>query len=151
MRNIVAIRVSIIVKVIALSLSTFLVRGVTGLASTISSDLLRRIEGVPDLGRGYSLTTNSLQSSCLDITGAIEAQSFDFECKCECEFDCWLIDSIVDMPCVAVVQYLSINRILYTTDCKISPGIFKLSVCTLTSHNYNLLRKFIWNTSIIHP
>ncbi len=55
----------------------------TSSSTKISNALLQQIEGIPDLGRGYSLTTNTLQSSCLEIDGSIEAQSFDYDCKSE--------------------------------------------------------------------
>lgn len=42
------------------------------------------LDGVlPTLGRGYSLTTNTFQSSCLDVGGNHTEKSYDFECKYE--------------------------------------------------------------------
>lgn len=48
---------------------------------TLKYDTIQRMEGIPILGRGYSATTNSFQSSCLDVNGTVEDQLFNYDCK----------------------------------------------------------------------
>lgn len=38
-----------------------------------------RIRGVPDLGRGYSTTTNTFLSSCLNVHGSVHEDSYNYE------------------------------------------------------------------------
>ena len=49
--------------------------------TTIKSDALKNIDGVPSLGRGYSITTNSFYSTCFDINGITAEYSYNFDCK----------------------------------------------------------------------
>lgn len=44
------------------------IRSVFSLPITIKSDIVRKADGAPGLGRGYSLTTNTVYSNCLNST-----------------------------------------------------------------------------------
>ncbi len=76
------------VRVRELAFSTILLLGwrihnVVGLPKTISGGALRGMEGTPALGRGYSVTTNAIMGTCLNITqNATEhSNSYNFECE----------------------------------------------------------------------
>lgn len=52
------------------------------LPTTINKDAVQRITGSPALGRGYSITTNSMLASCLNITNHNETEysnSYNFD------------------------------------------------------------------------
>jgi hypothetical protein len=49
--------------------------------TTLKYDVVSRMKGAPVLGRGFSLTTNSLHSSCLDLDGVEEDQLYNYERK----------------------------------------------------------------------
>lgn len=51
----------------------------TGSSVTVGQEVLRRVEGVPGLGRGYSATTNTFLSSCLEVNESEIDHSYDFE------------------------------------------------------------------------
>lgn len=76
------------VRVQELAFSAILLLGwrlhnVVGLPKIISGGALRRMEGTPALGRGYSVTTNAIMGTCLNITqNATEhSNSYNFECE----------------------------------------------------------------------
>ena len=46
----------------------------------ISDDRVRNLDVTPVLGRGYSVMTNSFQSTCLDVKETT-IPSFNYECK----------------------------------------------------------------------
>ena len=52
-----------------------------GVPTTIGGDILLGATGVPSLGRGYSITTNTFQSSCLDVGGNHTETSYNYDCK----------------------------------------------------------------------
>ncbi len=54
---------------------------VAGLPTTITHDLVQETDGVPVLGRGYSLTTNSFQASCFDVNGTTVEHSYNYDCE----------------------------------------------------------------------
>ena len=54
---------------------------VTGKPTTITYDLVEDVDGMPVLGRGYSLTTNSFLSSCFDVNGTTVEDSYHYDCK----------------------------------------------------------------------
>ena len=59
-------------------------RYVVSLPTTIGKDAIQQITGSPALGRGYSISTNSLLSSCLNITSKNETEhshSYNFDCE----------------------------------------------------------------------
>ncbi len=47
----------------------------------IADDRVRNLDVTPVLGRGYSIMTNSFQSTCLDVKET-NIPSFNYECKC---------------------------------------------------------------------
>ena len=47
----------------------------------LSDDRVRSLDAVPALGRGYSIMTNSFQSTCLDID-VTAVPSYNYDCKC---------------------------------------------------------------------
>ena len=49
--------------------------------TTIKYDALKKIDGMPSLGRGYSITTNSFHSSCFNVNGTTTEHSYNFDCK----------------------------------------------------------------------
>lgn len=49
-------------------------------STVIDSTLLDSVHGVPTLGKGYTLTSNSFLSSCLDIHDTSKQEALDFEC-----------------------------------------------------------------------
>ena len=49
--------------------------------TTISGDALRSMEGTPVLGRGYSVATNSFQSTCLNVEGLHTEPNYNYDCK----------------------------------------------------------------------
>ena len=50
--------------------------------TTIADELIQQIDGVPVLGRGYTITTNSFQASCFDVNGTVAEHSYNYDCKC---------------------------------------------------------------------
>lgn len=48
---------------------------------TISDDRVRSLDITPSLGRGYSINTNSFQSTCLDVKDTT-VPSYNYKCKC---------------------------------------------------------------------
>lgn len=56
---------------------------VVAMPSTIGRDAIRNMNGVPSLGRGYSVSTNSIMGSCLNSTIEEEnhSNSYDFDCE----------------------------------------------------------------------
>ena len=47
----------------------------------ISDERVRNLDVTPVLGRGYSIMTNSFQSTCLQVED-ITVPSFNYDCKC---------------------------------------------------------------------
>ena len=54
---------------------------VGGLSVTINSDVLKKMEGIPVLGRGYSVSTNTLHSTCLEVDLTANGQSYNYQCE----------------------------------------------------------------------
>ena len=48
---------------------------------TISDDRIRSLDITPVLGRGYSIGTNSFQSTCL-MVDEVTSPSYNYDCKC---------------------------------------------------------------------
>ena len=67
---------NIIVTVLALSFPT----ATDGNPYVISDDRVRNLDVTPVLGRGYSVMTNSFQSTCLDVKETT-VPSFNYECE----------------------------------------------------------------------
>ena len=57
-----------------------------GSTITVGQDVLQRVEGVPGLGRGYSTTTNTFLSSCLEVKESELEHSYNYECEFGCDF-----------------------------------------------------------------
>ena len=51
-----------------------------GAPTSISDDRIRSLNVVPVLGRGYSLGTNSFQSTCL-MVDEVTTPSYNYDCK----------------------------------------------------------------------
>ena len=51
----------------------------------LSDDRVRSLDAAPLLGRGYSIMTNSFQSTCLDID-VTSVPSYNYDCKCPTRF-----------------------------------------------------------------
>ena len=51
----------------------------------LSDDRVRSLDAAPALGRGYSIMTNSFQSTCLDID-VTSVPSYNYDCKCPTHF-----------------------------------------------------------------
>ena len=47
----------------------------------ISDDRIRNMDISPTLGRGYSMMTNSFQSTCVNVEETT-TPSYDYSCKC---------------------------------------------------------------------
>ena len=57
-------------------------RCATGMPTIIQNDVVRKMEGLPILGRGYSITTNSFQGTCLEVNGTIVVNKhYDYDCE----------------------------------------------------------------------
>ena len=74
--TIMAFLKNIIVAALALNLPT----GSEGNPYVISDDRVRNLDVTPVLGRGYSVMTNSFQSTCLDVKETT-IPSFNYECE----------------------------------------------------------------------
>ena len=57
------------------------IRYSTSLPFTVENNVVRRMEGTAVLGRGYSTTTNSFQSTCLNINGIATHSSYNYDCE----------------------------------------------------------------------
>ena len=57
----------------------------------ISDDRVRSLDITPTLGRGYSVMTNSFQSTCV-VVEETTIPSFNYDCKCfdQCYVSCQL-------------------------------------------------------------
>ena len=62
------------------ALATFL-PGAHSSTYILSDDRVRSLDAIPALGRGYSIMTNSFQSTCLDID-VTSVPSYNYDCKC---------------------------------------------------------------------
>ena len=56
--------------------------GAAGDPYVIADDRIRSMDITPVLGRGYSIMTNSFQSTCLEVN-EVTIPSFNYDCKCE--------------------------------------------------------------------
>ena len=65
----------ILISLLALSLPV-----IQGSPYILSDDRVRSLDAIPALGRGYSIMTNSFQSTCLKID-ATTVPSFNYDCK----------------------------------------------------------------------
>jgi hypothetical protein len=54
---------------------------VQGKSTTIHANTLQRANGIPALGRGYSVTTNSMHATCLDVENTVSEQPYNFDCE----------------------------------------------------------------------
>ncbi len=54
--------------------------GAAGNPYLIADDRIRSLDITPVLGRGYSIMTNSFQSTCLEVE-EITIPSFNYDCK----------------------------------------------------------------------
>ena len=54
--------------------------GVDASPYVISDDRVRSLDITPTLGRGYSIMTNSFQSTCIDVEETT-IPSFNYDCK----------------------------------------------------------------------
>lgn len=53
-----------------------------GAPLTIKYDSVKNLQGSASIGRGYTFSTNSLQSTCMNITSStISQDSYNYECK----------------------------------------------------------------------
>lgn len=52
-----------------------------GMSTKIEYIDLKKMKGVPSLGRGYGATTNSLFSTCLEVNDAAIEHSYNYECE----------------------------------------------------------------------
>ena len=72
---------------LSVSLSVLTVLSVLNFANAspyiISDDRVRNLDVTPQLGRGYSIMTNSYQSVCLMVEETT-IPSFNYDCKCNC-------------------------------------------------------------------
>ena len=66
---------------ILIGLVTFYLPGTKSNPYTISDDRIRGLDITPVLGRGYSINTNSFQSTCLNVKDTT-VPSYNYECKC---------------------------------------------------------------------
>ena len=64
----------------ALLLTALALPGVQSSPYVISDDRVRSLDVSPVLGRGYSIMTNSYQSTCL-LVDETTVPSFDYDCK----------------------------------------------------------------------
>ena len=55
-------------------------RPTLGSSFVISDERVRSLDAVPDLGRGYSIGTNSYQSICLLVDETV-SPSYNYDCK----------------------------------------------------------------------
>ncbi len=67
---------------IALLLAAIFIPAANGNPYVISDDRVRSLDITPVLGRGYSIMTNSYQSTCLQVSET-SVPSYNYECKCE--------------------------------------------------------------------
>jgi len=74
--------------------AAFLIPVTYGSPYIISDDRIRSLDVTPVLGRGYSVGTNSFQSTCLMID-EVTTPSYNYECKC------------LDTPFITLFEYLS--------------------------------------------
>ncbi len=58
-----------------------IVKNALSMPSQIGSDAIKQMDGVPVLGRGYSITTNSFQASCIDVEKTETKESYNFDCE----------------------------------------------------------------------
>ena len=65
---------------IALFLLAFALPGVKSSPYVISDDRVRSLDVSPVLGRGYSIMTNSFQSTCL-LVDETTIPSYNYDCK----------------------------------------------------------------------
>jgi hypothetical protein len=70
-------RISTVVGLIAFYLSGTIVEGSP---YVISDDRVRSLDTTPLLGRGYSIMTNSFQSTCL-MVDETSVPSYNYDCK----------------------------------------------------------------------
>ena len=62
---------------------------VSSLPTTIKNDAVRQMDGAPIWGRGYSVTTNSFQTSCMvDLNHTATEPSYNYDCKYRKYFQC---------------------------------------------------------------
>ena len=52
-----------------------------GASTIISDDRVRNMDIAPVLGRGYSIQTDSYQSTCLDVDETT-VPSYNYDCEC---------------------------------------------------------------------
>jgi len=61
------------------AMTTLLSTGVNGATYILSDDRVRSLDATPVLGRGYSIMTNSFQSTCLDIdVTSVPSYNYDY-------------------------------------------------------------------------
>ena len=56
---------------------------VLGAPLTIEYNDLQMLEGSASIGRGYTFSTNSFQSTCMNMTGDVTSiqESYNYDCK----------------------------------------------------------------------
>lgn len=67
-------------KSIALAVLALLPVAINANLYVISDDRVRNLDVTPVLGRGYSIMTNSFQSTCLSVSETT-VPSFNYDCK----------------------------------------------------------------------
>ena len=70
-----------LIAVQALAIYFYFIQVANAPPTTIKYDALKKIDGMPSLGRGYSMTTNSFDLSCFNANGATTEHSYNFDCK----------------------------------------------------------------------
>ena len=63
------------------SVALSLLPGAQSATYILSDDRVRSLDFTPALGRGYSLSTNTFQSTCLDID-VTSVPSYNYDCEC---------------------------------------------------------------------
>ena len=120
--------------------------GVAGNPYLIADDRIRSMDITPVLGRGYSIMTNSFQSTCLDVN-EVTIPSFNYDCKCESALllETWPTMSSVCSHFLPLLVHVTIldNDVLLsqthfiasnnlTTSKQVSPGISLIHSSTPT-------------------